>query len=128
MNYNELKLFLTKKMRMSHIYQPVMIKKLLVSNGEATDKEIATQLLQYDPSQIEYYQAITNNMVGQVLRKHQIVTKEKKNYSLVDFEVLSKAEVKELLKICNSKIDEYIQKRGEGLTVMLFQALSATMY
>jgi hypothetical protein len=51
MNYQQLKLFLTEKMRMSHFYQPVMIKKLLKNKGAATDKEIAEILLQFDPSQ-----------------------------------------------------------------------------
>ncbi len=115
MNYNELKLFLTKKMRMSHIYQPVMIKKLLASNGAATDEAIATQLLQYDPSQLEYYQSITNNMVGKVLRSHAIVTKNKNEYALTDFERMGKEEIDELIKICNSKIDAYIQKRGDAI-------------
>ena len=64
MNYNQLKFFLKEKMRMAHIYQPVMIKKLLKNKGAATDKEIAEILLQFDPSQMEYYQNITNNMVG----------------------------------------------------------------
>jgi hypothetical protein len=82
MEFEHLKLFLTAKMRMSHIYQPVMIKKLLINSGTATDKEIATMLLQFDPSQVEYYQNITNNMVGKVLRNHKIVSKEKKYYSL----------------------------------------------
>ena len=91
MNYNELKNFLQKKMRMSHIYQPVMIKTLLRSKGIASDKEIAAKLLYFDPSQLEYYQTITNNMVGKVLRNHSIVSKSKQGYILTDFETLSEA-------------------------------------
>jgi len=50
-----LKHFISKKMRMSHIYQPVMIKTLLENGGAATTEEIATSLLAYDQSQLEYY-------------------------------------------------------------------------
>ena len=59
MNYKELFDFLSNKMRLSHIYQPVMIKTLLKNDGVLPDKEIATELLKYDISQIEYYQNIT---------------------------------------------------------------------
>ncbi len=115
MDYQQLKHFLTERMRMSHIYQPVMIKKLLNSSGKATDKEIAEMLLQFDPSQVEYYQSITNNMVGQVLRKHKIVSKEKNNYLLEGFKGFNELQKQELVQICERKIDEYIKKRGDAI-------------
>jgi ATP adenylyltransferase len=62
MTYLDLLDFLLNKMRLSHIYQPVMIKALLSNNGELKDKDIAAELLKYDISQIEYYQNIANNM------------------------------------------------------------------
>ena len=43
MNYKELFDFLSNKMRLSHIYQPVMIKTLLKNGGVLPDKEIATE-------------------------------------------------------------------------------------
>lgn len=115
MNYKEIKLFLNEKMRMSHIYQPVMIKKLLDKNGLATDVEIANELLKFDPSQLEYYQNITNNMVGKVLRSHKIVEKNKKVYNLTDFDSLSSEQIEDLRKICEYKIDSYIKKRGDAI-------------
>ena len=74
MTYSELKYFLDNKMRMSHIYQPVMILKLL-ENGTAYRQEIAETILSYDESQKDYYEKITDNMVGRVLRNHKIVKK-----------------------------------------------------
>lgn len=115
MNYNEIKLFLVEKMRMSHIYQPVMIKKLLEKEGQATDIEIANELLKFDPSQLEYYQSITNNMVGKVLRNHKIVEKNKKLYHLTNFENLSLEQINDLKIICENKIDTYIKKRGDAI-------------
>ena len=67
---------------MSHIYQPVMIKHLLRNHGLASDIEIAKDISMQDPTQIEYYQNITNNMVGKVLRNHKIVEKNKREYVL----------------------------------------------
>lgn len=64
MNYEELKEFIDHGMRMSHIYQPVMLLELLAHGGNMKDIEIAKALLAHDQSQIEYYTKITNSMVG----------------------------------------------------------------
>jgi len=41
MNFVQLKAFLSKKMQMQHIYQPVMIKALLESEGRASVEKIS---------------------------------------------------------------------------------------
>jgi ATP adenylyltransferase len=41
MTPNELKAYLTTKMRMSHVYQPVMIRRLLLDGGAADTQDIA---------------------------------------------------------------------------------------
>ena len=46
--------FIQKKMRISHIYQPVMIMELLKGSGKSKVKQIAKKFLQHDFSQIEY--------------------------------------------------------------------------
>ena len=48
---------------MSHVYQPVMLRRLLISSGTAKVEEIALDLVQNDLSQIEYY-------TDRVLRNH----------------------------------------------------------
>ena len=47
--------YITNRMRMSHIYQPVMLKVLLENDSEASFEQIASALLSYDQSQVEYY-------------------------------------------------------------------------
>jgi len=98
---------------MSHIYQPVMIKTLLLEDGVADKNLIAKKILEYDFSQVEYYENITNIMVGKVLRNHKIVRKDKNNYFLNEFEKLNPKEVQELIKVCDTKIEEYIENRGK---------------
>lgn len=51
-------------MRMSHMYQPVMIRELLVRVGAASVDEVAVSLLAHDPSQVKYFGLRTKNMVG----------------------------------------------------------------
>ena len=116
MNFKKLKNFLTKDMRMSHVYQPVMIRNLIKNKGKANSSTIAKDLLAYDVSQVEYYQLITKNMVGKVLTNNRgITSKDGGQYSLIGFENLSRDEQKELIQICDSKIDEYIEKRGKNI-------------
>ena len=64
MKYKLLLNFIEKKMRMSHIYQTVMIKTLLKGRGSGTVNNIAKKLLSFDMAQIEYYEDVTKNMVG----------------------------------------------------------------
>jgi len=99
-------------MRMAHIYQPVMIRTLLDHRGEADDEQIAKDLLSHDRSQIEYYQQITRNMVGRVLRRHDVVEKEGKKYRLVGFEKFTPAQIESLRNACDEKLSEYISNRG----------------
>lgn len=111
----KLKNFVKNRMRMSHIYQPVMIKTLLLEGGRATKTSIAQSISKYDLSQLEYYESIINKMVGRVLRNHDIVTKKKNTYVLNEFAELSESEINEIVKLCDYRIEEYINKRGEKI-------------
>jgi ATP adenylyltransferase len=117
MNYSELENFIENKMRMSHIYQPVFLITLLENDGKCHQREIAKALLSLDQSQIEYYTAITNNMVGKVLRNHAIVTRDKttKEYSLTNAESLTNTERKHLIELCKAKLLAFIEKRGQSV-------------
>lgn len=108
----DLKDFIENKMRMSHIYQPLMIKALLLNGGKANKTLIAKKILEYDFSQVEYYEGITQNMVGRVLRNNKIVQKDKDDYILLSHQNLSEKEIKEIVSLCDLKIKEYLEKRG----------------
>ena len=76
MNFDEVLQFVERDMRMSHIYQPVMLRELLNRNGRAAVAEIARALLSEDRSQLEYYSEITKNMVGRVLTNRNVVKRD----------------------------------------------------
>jgi ATP adenylyltransferase len=109
--------FVMKDMRMSHIYQPVMLATLLGNGGECSEREIARRLLVQDESQIDYYRSITNNMVGQVLRKRGWVSRDAKTktYRLSGYDELSHAEIQQIIELCESKISEFLTRRGSGI-------------
>ena len=115
MTYKELARFIDHDMRMSHIYQPVMILELLSNGGMSEDSEIAKALLWRDQSQIEYYIKIANNMVGRVLRKRGVVTRDRRTreFALTGFEDLSVSDIESLKGKCLHRLNDFIEKRGD---------------
>ena len=56
-SFKHLRDFIQKQMRMSHIYQPVMIKTILRGQGRASTRAIAAAFLAEDESQRLWQQA-----------------------------------------------------------------------
>lgn len=111
--YTCLRDFLMDHMRMSHVYQPVMLKVLIESNGKATLRAIAAACLAHDQAQLEYYEEIIKRMPGRVLQSHGLVEREQEGYRLaLPLSDLTQAQRDELIRICDSKVDEYFQRRG----------------
>src|SRR5437667_918765 len=62
--FSRLAQFLQNEMRMSHIYQPLMLKLLLERRGRAPTRDIAAAFLSHDESQLDYYETIIHRMPG----------------------------------------------------------------
>ncbi|WP_416915390.1 MAG: HIT domain-containing protein [Roseicyclus sp.] len=108
--------FILNRMRMSHIYQPVMLKALLEGGGAASLEDIAKALLSYDLPQIEYYGLRTKRMVGNVLTKNGIVEPIKSGSAIVGYRLvvdgLSGPQRADLSALCGKRLDDFIQRRG----------------
>jgi diadenosine tetraphosphate (Ap4A) HIT family hydrolase len=116
MTFADLDRFIRNEMRMSHIYQPVMLLELLRSNGSASTNDIARALLSHDESQIEYYEQVTRNMVGRVLTKNRGITeKDRDTFRLKGFDALTAAQIASLISACDEKIENYVAKRGAAI-------------
>jgi ATP adenylyltransferase len=114
--FANLERFIRNEMRMSHIYQPVMLLELLNSGGHASVNQIAKALLSYDASQIEYYEQVTKNMVGRVLTKSRAITeREGDGFRLKDFASLTSDQTQILADLCCTKIEKYLSKRGAAI-------------
>jgi hypothetical protein len=95
--FQQLKTFLTKQMRMSHLYQPLMLRTLVEKGGTASLRDIASTFLAHDESQIEYYIEITKRMPGPVLTRHRLVQRDGTGYRLIpDVQQLTPEERDEL--------------------------------
>jgi 5-methylcytosine-specific restriction endonuclease McrA len=115
MTFDALLEFVTNGMRMSHVYQPVMIRTLLESGGSCSVDRITKALLLHDRGQIEYYTQITHYMVGRVLRNRGVVERDGKSYRLIGAAEWSKEQRAELRAVCDRRLAEYIDKRGDQI-------------
>ena len=114
--FEKLKKYITEEMRMSHVYQPVMLIELLSNNGKSTVQQIAQAILKKDPTQIEYFSEIVKNMVGKVLTNNRGITeKNGQTYSIIGSETLSDEHASELISLCVAKIADFDSKRGSTI-------------
>ena len=113
--FENLKNFINNKMRMSHIYQPLMLKEIIKSGGKATRRQIASEILNYDESQIKYFSDVVRDLPARVLSKHKIINKKGDNYWIDGFELLTENEINQLIELCEKKLNEYIKKRGDDI-------------
>jgi diadenosine tetraphosphate (Ap4A) HIT family hydrolase/5-methylcytosine-specific restriction endonuclease McrA len=114
MKYEQLKKFISIEMRMSQVYQPVMLIELLRNNGKASVQTIAQAILNKDPTQIEYFSEIVKNMVGRVLTKNRGITeKNGDTYTLIGSDELSQEQIDSLVFLCEQRIHEFESLRGD---------------
>ena len=110
--------YITNQMKMSHIYQHVMLKVLLENNGQASIEQVASALLSYDHSQVEYYGIRTKQMVGKVLTNNGVVEPVKSGRKTTGFklksEATSEAQRASLVALCDDNRD-YLNKRGDAI-------------
>jgi len=118
-NKSDLEDFISNRMRMSHTYQPVMLKVLLANNGQATLEQIAQALLGYDVPQIDYYALRTKNMVGKVLTQNGVVEPVKSGKKITGYRLLdsnlSEQRRASLSAMCGERLEEYMERRGGAI-------------
>lgn len=120
--------FLLNDMRMSHVYQPLIIKELVLLGGFATLEELAKALAPYDLSQVEYYTQIIKRWPRETLTKHGIVKTIKDGSRILGFQLLhadglSHGQREGIVKLCKAKINEIVSQRG--LELWAYRQLSA---
>jgi len=103
--------FVRTRMRMSHVYQPLLIRALVRAGGSATLRQLATAFLMEDESQLLYYEDRIKKMPLPVLRKHGVVTSA---HDLVSLNVggLSYEQRAAVELACTQKLAEFLQRRG----------------
>ena len=114
MTFNQLIDFIENRMRMSHIYQPLLIRSLIDAGGSATIRQLAQAFLIQDESQLLYYEKRIKEMPVKVLSRHEVL---KRNGELVTLNVnrLTLEQKAQLRGLCEQKLQEYVQQKGLSL-------------
>ena len=69
--YQRLRHYIAERMRMSHVYQPLMLMELLGRRSPAPAQDVARRILGEDVTQIDYSTERVKRMVGKVhLQRH----------------------------------------------------------
>jgi len=103
--------FVRSRMRMSHVYQPLLIRALVEAGGQATLRQLAVAFLVEDESQIRYYEERIKRMPLPVLRRHGVVRRDGTLVSL-DTPSLTYQERAAVEMACEQRLGEYLQRRG----------------
>jgi hypothetical protein len=69
--------FARNRMRMSHVYQPLLIRALVRSGGSATLRQLATALLVEDESQLRYYEERIKKISAPLIYQHRISERDR---------------------------------------------------
>ena len=98
-------------MRMSHIYQPLMIRTLLDSGGSATIRQLATSFVARDEALAKEYEGTIKKMPLRVLKKHGVVLQDGDLVRLA-LPALTLEQRAELSLLCEQKMQEFVRARG----------------
>ncbi len=111
MTYEQLVDFLSSKMKMSHIYQPLLIRSLVDADGSATLRQLAQFFLSQDESQLLYYEKRIKETPLKVLSRHGVASSDGELVHL-NVKTLSLEQKAHIRSMCEQKLQEFVQKRG----------------
>jgi len=113
MTYEELVDFLERKMVMSHVYQPLLVRALVDAGGVATVRQLAQIFLAQDESQLLYYEKRIKQMPLKVLKRHDVVSSDGQIVSL-STKGLTLEQKAHIRMICEQRLQSFVRKRGIG--------------
>jgi len=111
MEFDDLLDFISNRMRMSHIYQPLLIRLLVEAGGRATLRQLAKEFASFDEGQILLYESRLKKMPIPVLKRHEVVSKNG-DLVLLSCGEFSLEERRMIVAACESRISQFIRSRG----------------
>lgn len=111
MNAQELLFFLENEMRMSHVYQPLLIRCLLDRGGSATSRELGADFALDVPEDIDHYEDRIIEMPVPVLSNHGVVESHGRRIDLI-LDACTDDEAEEIRQLCDAKISAYLSSKG----------------
>ena len=112
MDFEALRRFITEKMKMTEVYQPLVIRTLIENGGSASTRQLALAALPYDTSQVEYYEQVMKRWPKITLKKHDIISYQRDKFALnANVSLLSEYQKAELTSLCTQKIQEFLDAK-----------------
>lgn len=116
MRYQDLIEFISNGMRMSQIYQPLLIRSLLDAGGSATVRQLAQILVSHDESQLLYYEKRIKEMPVKVLKKRDVIVTDGDLVSLnIDYKKLTLEQKAQIRILCEQRLQGFVRQRGLGI-------------
>ncbi len=114
MDFEDLIDFIDNRMRMSHIYQPLMLRILVEAGGTATIRQLAHGFLAQDESQLRYYESKIKQMPLPVLRKRGVISNDGELVKL-SCKKLTFEQKAQVVMSCEKRLQRFIIERGLDL-------------
>lgn len=115
--FDELKAFILdpQRMRMSHVYKPLMIIAVLRNGGAASRDQIAAEFLSRDVFQLEHYRRkVVDKMPGVRLVRDGVLERDGDVYAIAEsFRGLRRSKQMELIAACEQRIEEFLVRNGD---------------
>ena len=125
--FDDLKDFILdpQRMRMSHLYKPLMMITVLRNGGAASRDEIAADFIGRDVFQLEHYRRnVVDKMPGVRLVRDGVLERQGDVYRLAaPFRGLSESKQIELIAACEQRIEDFIAQRGDPFAGRNIEAL-----
>ena len=111
MTFDDLLKFVESELRMSHVYQPLLISLLVDSGGAATVRQLAQEFALADEASVLHYEKRIKEMPVPVLAKRGVISKRAE---LIELQVdkLTYVQSSQIRAACEKRIADFLEKRG----------------
>lgn len=111
MTFEDLLKFVEGELRMSHVYQPLLISFLVESGGAATVRQLAQEFALADEASVLHYEKRIKEMPVPVLAKRGVISKRAE---LIELQVdkLTYVQSSQIRAACEKRIADFLEKRG----------------
>lgn len=112
MRAEDLESFLLEKMSMTDVYQPVIIRELILNDRECTRDKLALALFSHDDFMLKKFRRTVMRWPKETLTKHKVIGYQKKGCMFrLKCDPLTEQEKANLVGICDSKIKEFSSRQ-----------------
>ena len=108
--------FLRDRMEMTDVYQPVIIRELLLHNGKRTKAELAAAIAAHDLAAKDYYEKIVMRWPKKTLTKHGIVEylPQERTFRLIA-DPGDAASRRRAIRLCEERLGEHLEKKRSNV-------------